>query len=73
MLLKNYLSNLQNIKKNDSGVLIALTKKVKGYYWSLDGDITDLNTGENRVHFGFLNQTFTLEFTLEKGNTISFV
>ena len=60
-------------QKNDSGVLIALQDKIKGYYWLLDGDIADLNTGENRLHFGFLNQTFTLSFTLEKGKTIGFV
>ena len=34
--------------KNDSRVIIDLPEKVKGYYyWSLDCNITDLNTGEN--------------------------
>ena len=60
-------------QKNDDGVVIVLPEKVKGYYWSLDGNITDLNTGENRLHFEFLNQTFTLSFTLEKGKTFRFV
>ena len=60
-------------QQNDSGVVIVLPEKVKGCYWSLDGDTSDLNTGENRLHFGFLNQTFTLDFTLEKGKSFGFV
>ena len=60
-------------QKNDRGVVIVLPEKGKGCYWSLDGNITDLTTGENRIHFGFLNQTFTLNFALEKSKTFSIV
>ena len=60
-------------QRNDSGVVTVLPEKVKGCYWSLDGNTTDLTTGENRLHFGFLNQTFTLDFALEKGKTFGFV
>ena len=59
-------------QRNDSGDVIVLPEKVNGYYWSLDGNITDLNTGENRLHFGFLNQAFTLSFTLEKDKQFGF-
>ena len=47
-----------------NGVVIVLPDNVSGYYWILDNNITDLNVGENRLRFEFLNQTFNLNFTL---------
>ena len=70
---KKLLLKPAEYQQNDSGVVIILHEKVKGYFWSLDGDITDFNSGENRPHFGFLNQNFTLKITIEKGNTFGFV
>ena len=60
-------------QQNNRGVVIILPEKPKDCYWSLDGNTTDLTTTENRLHFGILNQTFTLNFTLEKSKTLGFV
>ena len=41
-------------QKNDIGIVIVLPKKVKRFYWSLDGKITDINAGENRLYYRWL-------------------
>ena len=56
----------------DTGIVTVLPENVRGYYWSLNNNIIDLTTGENKPHFGFLNQTFTLDFTLQKNATFGF-
>ena len=50
----------------DTGVVIILPDNFSRYYWSLDSNLKSLNAGENRLYFGLLNQTFTLNFTLQK-------
>ena len=57
----------------DTGAVIVLPDNVSRYYWTLYSNFKNLNAGENRLHFRFLSQTFTLDFTLTKNDTFGFV
>ena len=70
---KKYRFPHAEYRKNDPEIVIVSPEKVQEYHWSLDRKIHRLNTGENRLRFEFLNETWTLDFTLEKEKTDSFV
>ena len=38
-------------KKSNSGIVIILPKKVKGFNWLLDGKVADIIDGENKLYF----------------------